>query len=230
MMKRKHYLLFTLIVFVLVSESKAQSIGIIGGMNLTETYYPHDQDLQDNTIAMAGFHFGVTAEYPVFGVFSVEPGILLRTKRYHVDQSAMIWNERVDFKATTDLSYLESTLLLKAVLPGSSVRVYAQTGPYVGCGLSGKSKIEMIIQDMIIQGSEGIRFGSDPESDDLKRFDFGIQFGMGMAIEAMQFGVAYGLGLSNLAADPRSGNILHHRTFNISFTYYIPWKNQSADR
>jgi hypothetical protein len=47
---------------------------------------------------------------------------------------------------------------------------------------------------------ETINFGTEP--DQMKRLDYGANFGAGIEIGAVQIGANYGLGLANISNDP----------------------------
>ena len=118
--------------------------------------------------------------------------------------------------------------MLKATFPDKSVGFYALAGPYLGFGLSGTSQNEFIVQFMILQSEESIHFGSDPDSDDLRRLDFGLTLGTGVQLESFRFEFTYGLGLSNLTVDPSRGSMQHSRCFAVSVAYGFPLKKQST--
>jgi hypothetical protein len=66
------------------------------------------------------------------------------------------------------------------------------TGSYFAAGIAGKYEVN---------GNSGkIDFGSSA-SDDLKPFDFGLNFGIGFQIKNLQITSQYSLGLSDLNPD-----------------------------
>jgi hypothetical protein len=74
---------------------------------------------------------------------------------------------------------------------GENIGGFVEGGPYVGYFISGKNKFEDISEDI------------DFDSEDLKRLDFGVQFGaglkLGLASNDIFLDVRYVLGLANLA-------------------------------
>ena len=93
----------------------------------------------------------------------------------------------VDFS----VNYVEIPLNLAYKYDLGVVKLFGQAGPYAGVGVSAKMK----------SGSEEetFDFGSDP--DQLKRIDYGVNFGAGVEIKKLIIGVNYGLGLANMSND-----------------------------
>ena len=69
------------------------------------------------------------------------------------------------------------------------VKIYFNFGPYIGFALSGK--IESSFGGTTEE--EDIDWGSDPDNDMLKRFDFGGLAGAGVEIKSIQFMISYGI-------------------------------------
>ncbi|MGE4585757.1 MAG: outer membrane beta-barrel protein, partial [Mangrovibacterium sp.] len=88
---------------------------------------------------------------------------------------------------------------------------YAQTGPYIGIGLSAKAKSG---------GTEvDIDFGDGDE--EIKRMDLGLNFGAGVEFNMLQLGINYGLGLTDLenASEAKYKN----RVFSITASYFLDY-------
>lgn len=200
-------LFVVVIALAITTESFAQGFGIKAGLNLSNMLSEDDEfvysDYYDNK---AGFHLGVTAEFPVSEMFSFETGLLFTQKGLKITN---IWGMKVD--VSLNLNYLEVPLLGKVTYDLGGASIYGQLGPYVGFGLSGKWKSE--------DEEEDVEWGSDEMKDDFKRLDFGLNIGAGAQISNITIGATYGLGLANISPDDYRGYRENHRVIAISIGY-----------
>ena len=67
--------------------------------------------------------------------------------------------------------------------------------------------------------SEDIKWGNNPDTDHLKRLDFGVGFGAGVIFGNMTAGISYNLGLANISSDTSDGMTLKNKVFQISIGY-----------
>ena len=101
----------------------------------------------------------------------------------------------------------------KASYDIGSFKIYGAFGPYIGVALSGKYKTSD-------SPDYTLKWGSSSE-DDLKRVDFGLVFGAGVEINAIQIGIAYNLGLMNISATTDGGSKINNRVLGISAGYWF---------
>ena len=73
------------------------------------------------------------------------------------------------------------------------IKPYVEAGPYVGFGLYGRSWLTLGNDDE----SDEINWGSEP--GELKRLDFGLNFGAGVELGRVILGASYGLGLADIS-------------------------------
>lgn len=139
------------------------------------------------------FHFGAVVEIPVSDMFSVQPELLYSGQGAKDDSS----------DDELKLDYLNIPVMAKFyVAEGFSLEV----GPQVGFLLSAKEEF-------------------DGESEDIKDFvkeiDFGVNFGVGYAMETgLNFGARYNLGLSDINDYGESFNdSIKNGVFQISIGY-----------
>jgi len=104
-----------------------------------------------------------------------------------------------------NLLFLDVPVLLKVGPSVGPAKLFVAAGPYVGFGLTGKIKAEADGEEE----SEDIEWGSDPETDMLKRLDFGAKFGLGAEVMNFTFGAYYSLVL--LIYHPIQNLVQKHR-------------------
>ena len=201
----------------------AQKLGIKAGLNFSnmlekdnaETY---SEDYKSRT----GIHLGAVAEIPVTEMFSFEPGLLLSAKGYKVKESGTEDGETYDISQKVNTLYLDVPLSLKANFTLGKIKAYGLMGPYFGLGLSGKFTDEYTYDGETEKVEFDINWGSDSEKDDLKRLDFGWNVGAGVTFNSLQAGLAYGIGLANLAPGSEGSYRVKNRVFSLTVGYYLP--------
>ncbi len=220
-MKNLIKLLCVVVLFTMATRTTAQKFAVKGGLNLSKMLIKDDDDTYSDNFKMnPGFHLGVTAEFPINDMISFEPGLLLSTKGYKAKESGTGY----EYKETTNLFYFEVPLNAKATFDVGGTKVYGIFGPYLGLGLSGKSKTKYTEDGDSGTDTYTIKWGSDADNDDLKRFDLGLNVGAGVEIKSMLVGINYGLGLANISSYTDGGNKAKNRVLAISFGYKLGGK------
>jgi len=193
----------------------AQNFGLKGGLNLSNMLMKDDDDTYSDDLKMKpGFHVGATAEFPLSEIFSFETGLLLSTKGFKMSES----EEEISMEVKMNLLYLDIPLTAKTTYDLGGPKIYGVFGPYVGMGLSGKSKIEVTYDGETETEEEDIEWGSDKEKD-LKRLDFGLTMGAGVEIKSFQIGLTYNLGLANISPDTDGGLKINNRVLALTVGY-----------
>src|SRR5690606_2186834 len=123
-----------------------------------------------------GFHVGASVEIPINEMISFETGLLLNTKGYNIRRQ----DETLKIKGRFNLLYIDIPITGKASFDVGKSRYFVSVGPYIGIGLIGNSRIEFSFEDETEIMEEEFEWGYDKESDDLKRFDYGLLIGAGM--------------------------------------------------
>jgi len=204
-----------IIVFALgmASTSFAQTFALRGGLNLANMKLEAEGEESPDTEMSPGFHVGGIVEIPLSEVFAIETGLLLSTKGLKQEETDPNFGTS-KFVITT--YNLDIPITAKAyVNAGSEIKIYFNLGTYLGYGLSGKFKEEY----NGTTDEDDIEMGSDPETDDMKRFDFGLLGGAGIEFKSFQLGAAYSLGLADLFTDPDFGLKMYNRVLAISVGY-----------
>lgn len=205
------------LVSLFIYQANAQNIAIKGGLNLAKMLQKDDKNTYSDDQSMKlGFHVGATADFPINDFLSFEPGLFLTTKGFKDESDVM--GAKTSIK--TSLYYLDVPLTLKASHDLGDLKIYGAAGPYVGFGLSGKTKSTVEFMGKEESGTEDIKWGSG-DDDDLKRLDFGLTIGAGVEISAFIVGLSYDLGLANISPYQDNGTKIKNRVLKLSVGYKL---------
>lgn len=221
-MKNLLKLLIVVMALSLAGETYAQSIAVKAGLNLSNMLMKDDDDTySDDYKMLPGFHLGATAELPITDLFSFEGGLFLSTKGFKISEEETYEGETMKVEGTQTLYYLDIPLTGKATFDLGSAKIYGVFGPYIGMGLSGKSKLEAEFMGETVDEEADIEWGSDEEESDLKRLDYGLTMGAGVEFNSIQVGLTYGLGLANISPYTEGGAKISNKVIGISVGYRI---------
>lgn len=222
-MKKSLFAAMAIFALFLSNQSFAQTFGIKGGLTASKFHFEwNDESVNVNTGMkyLPGFHIGPTMEINLNKRLVFETALLFNQKGYkQVIFDGLELQEDFGFSVSfkSRLYYLQIPLNLKATANIGALKVFASAGPYVSGGLFGYHKAEVSGPEEpfyeIDEGSNKVKWGEDA----LKRFDAGINAGIGLEFKAMQLGIAYDHGLSNLTNSESS--ITSNRSFRLSFGY-----------
>lgn len=194
----KSKLVFLLLLGLLVQNVNAQKFGIKGGLNLASMSF--SEDMGTSVKSMLGFHIGPVAEIEIQESLFFNTGVLYSMKGAKMDYGSE--------DASTILNYLEIPLNVAYKFSvGDKSDLFVQAGPYVGYALSGKSKF----------GDESSSI--DFKEDGIKRIDFGLGVGLGIALGPIVPSISYQLGLSNLNDDSEDNMTVKNKVLQISVAY-----------
>lgn len=197
----------------------AQKFGIRAGGNAS-TMLMKDNDNNYTSTPIPGFHVGVFYNYELKNTLSFQPEIHFTTKgtanKYSYDSGFL---GMVDSKVELTTYYLDIPLNVKSTFDFFKNKMYVTLGPIIGIGLAGKYKSSMTLLGETTTDSGDIKFGSNADSDDMKRLDVGIGAGVGYQLSNAQFGIIYNYGLMNIAANTSNGSIFNNRSLNVTIAY-----------
>jgi hypothetical protein len=160
------------------------------GLNFSElpnkTKYIIDQQFY------SGYHAGVIAEFKLFDHLFLQPGVLISNKgsKYIVgNHSGGSTTGFSNFQFSS--FYADIPVNLVYNFNKHSYKLFLIAGPQIGYGFTGK-------WTATYETSSNVHFGSGPE-DDLKPFDYGINFGGGIEKDRFQISASYYQGLRTLS-------------------------------
>jgi len=164
-----------IVAFTLVAVGAAQAgpatFGLKGGLSLAKITGDNTDDLKTRT----GFLVGGFAALPMGESMSIQPEV------YYAQKGAKFDDAGTEVKVKLD--YIDIPVLFKYTVAGESARPYFLVGPSIGFLTSAK-------------------FSAEGQSADVKDFvtstDFGLVFGLGVAMQQFLIEARYDLGLTNL--------------------------------
>lgn len=190
-----------------------------GGLNLSTMSIKDDNGTgSGDTKSKIGFHFGITAEYPISKLVAFETGIFISSKGAKSHNINTYTGDLYESNSTLNLLYLEIPLTAKTYFNVGQAKIFGALGPYIGLGLSGKFKDESVINGETKSFEHNISWGSN-RADDYKRLDYGLTTGAGIEISSILIGLSYNLGLANISTRPDNGLKIKNRVFGVSVGY-----------
>ena len=210
--------LITVLIVATTITAHAQTFGLRGGMNLSNMLMKYNDEVWSEDFKMnPGYHVGLAVDVPIDKWLSFESGLLISTKGYKYSE------EGDGYKVENKLNmlYLNIPLTPKATINTGKVKLYAVAGPYLSIGLGGKWKSTNTYNGNTETDSEKISWGSDGENDDFKRLDFGLTMGGGVLINALQIGVTYDLGISNILPEAPDNSKIKNRVLGVTCAYWF---------
>ena len=172
-----------------VSAQAQFNIGIRTGLNAIGVHGDAVPvfDESSSVESKSGFQIGVIGEYSVSEKFVIQPGLLFATQGF-INSGTL---NNVDIEIDWSLNYLQIPVNAMYKFGSGKIKFFPQAGPYLGYAFGGKLKGESKDGNSY---DEKIKFGSN----EMKRLDFGIGFGLGLQISAVQFGLGYQFGVMNI--------------------------------
>jgi hypothetical protein len=176
--------------------------GIKGGVNLTNLYV---DDVEDENMKV-GVNVGVFAKLPVAKGFSIQPELLYTSKGSKLRYNNIFGDGEYRF----NLNYVELPVLAVFNL-GKNFNIHA--GPYAALLTSANIK-------RLDNESGEIDDIADLDTDNFKRFDYGLVGGVGFDIQNFTIGARYNYGLNEIGDGGVAGEATKNSK-NSAFTFYI---------
>jgi hypothetical protein len=192
-MKKKLFILTMILASATIVLAQKPAMGIHAGATLAN-YKAEALGINLDADSKVGFMVGVMADFKVSKNFSFQPALnyLQKGGILNVDEG-----DAGSTKTTLNLDYLELPLNFLYNVPSKSGNFFIGAGPSFSCGISGKYKAESGGETM----EEDVNFGTG-EEDDLKPFDFGLNFLTGYQFkQGFVVSVNYTPGMTNLSND-----------------------------
>lgn len=186
-----------------VSKGQESGFGIRAGLNLSNLRGDFKDAVDGSDVKMkAGFHVGVIYDWGISESFYIQPGLYYNMKGVKAEDK-----EESSYKSTYNLSYLEVPVLASyRIALSDRAKWQINAGPYFAVGVGGKLKYEGDGEEEKMDAFGKTEYNEDGEGEDkgdLKRFDFGLSFGIGVSINQFYVGLKYDLGLSNIGEKDR---------------------------
>lgn len=176
------------------------TIGIKGGLNLTNLYV---DDVQDENMK-AGFHLGLFAKLPVVKGLAIQPEILYSVKGSTIN-FGILNNNQYRF----NLNYVEMPLL--AII---------NVTPHFN--LHGGGYVSYLAQANIKKESDGPNDQiADLDENDFNRMDYGLVGGLGIEAQNVSIGARYNYGLKEIGKSGNFSNLLLGNGKNSAISIYI---------
>lgn len=125
----------------------------------------------DDAKALPGFQLGVGMDYGFSESWSLQSGLLISSKGYKYDAKDVH-----DYSYKSRPIYLDIPILAAYKFDISdNMKFVINAGPYLAFGLGGKCKYDEGGDYKLFKGEEG-------DDAEMKRFDLGIQYGVGLEL------------------------------------------------
>lgn len=185
------------------TESTLQpKIGIKGGINLSNLYV---DDVKDENMKV-GLNLGMFAKFPITKGFSIQPEVLYSSKGAKLTYDNLLGSGEYRF----NLNYVEVPILAVFNL---SKNINIQAGGYAAYLTSANIK-------RLKSGSSEADEVADLNTDNFKRFDYGLAGGFGFDIQNFTIGARYNYGLNEIGDGGIAGEATKNSK-NSAFTFYI---------
>lgn len=211
--------LFLGLIILMGSSLTAQSFAIKGGLNMANI----STELNDangifssNTDPRTTFNLGVTADFPLGNVLSIESGLIFQNRGYVWEYNETILGQTAAIKSTNKVAYVDIPLTLKASLNVGSASAYVFGGGYAGLGVFAERERETTLGSSTNKNSEDIEFGED---GGLKRLDYGTLVGVGVQLHSLFIETSYSYGLANIYDTDSDDNAVNNRLLSLSLGY-----------
>lgn len=193
-------------------QTNAQTFGVKIGLDFANMSRKDNNMTYSNSYKMnPGMFFGGIVDYPLDNMLSLESGLIFEKKGMKYDEVLLGRN----VKETTNLYYIDIPITLKATKDfGAGVKLFGTAGPYFDYGLKGK--VEYV--GPTVTYDKTISWGNSG-SDDLRRFDCGLTFGLGLDISSILVGLSYDVGLANISANQSNGMSAKNDVLKFSVGY-----------
>ncbi len=184
------------------------------GLTISSVGYSEDvTDVSPRTSTQVGLAF----DLGINSGFSIQPELLYIQKgdKRTTKMGAVTQTEYLH------INYLEIPVLAKMKFGNDNTEFYITAGPSLGIGMN--ADIRTVISSSLIPSAsttDKIQLGT--ENDALfKRFDLGLQLGVGVVLYGVTFDVRYGNSIVNIFNDPDNdlGVQAYNRTLGISVGY-----------
>ena len=171
-------------------------------------------DVKDNDYKV-GFSAGVYGHFPITDQFAVQPEVnFTRIGGKFKDDVTEVGNTTIKDKNKTTLDYIQVPIMFK-YYPGAS-RFNIEAGPQFGYNVYASNKQETSVY---ANGTVNTISGKTDIKDNVKDFDFGVNFGLGYNVtDNINVGARYYMGLTKVGENTDNGTTAANDIKNHSFS------------
>ena len=221
----KKVVITSFIIACVFSNAIAQKVYVQGGANLANITKDQNGNT-DKYKSLVSFNTGIMGSFGLSDILDIETGLLFTGKGSKAETNFA----NGDFvKSSFNPLYLEVPLNLLVKFPiDKQNNLFVHAGPYVAMGVAGKSKFSSKLGLLQSNSESNIQFNNDnpttSQQEDasyskIKRFDYGINFGGGIALKSIILKANYGLGLAKINSTETNNNADQknkYRTLSLS--------------
>jgi|WetSurSiteA1Bulk_404760.scaffolds.fasta_scaffold03225_4 hypothetical protein len=220
-MNKTYLLLVCLLSLVCEDGLHGQSFGIRAGINFPGMLdKDEDEVYSDNNKIILRIHAGGVYDYAITRELSVEASLLMSVKGV---KNVEVWDD-IKYIKKLNLLYLDIPVTARYTLDLDNFKLYALFGPYLAFGLSGKYKYTEEQSGGQDTRQDRVKWGNDPDEDDLRIADGGFHFGAGTMFGNIQAGLFYELGVFNISSNTEYNKKIKNRTLGLTAVYYFKSK------
>lgn len=192
-------------------KTTSAQFGIKSSVNMSSF---NGKNVNDNDYKV-GFSAGLYGHFPLTERFAVQPEVnFARIGGKLKDEVTEVGNTTVKTKNKTTLDYIQVPIMFK-YYPGAS-RFNVEAGPQFGFNMyaSNKQQTSTYANNTVYttEGKQDIK-------DDIKNFDFGVNFGLGYNVtDNINVGARYYMGLTKITENVNNGTATGADVKNHSFS------------
>ena len=210
---KKYFLTVIVVVVLTANYTQAQiTFGVHTGLNLSTMSSKLEgkkSEVSDHIKYKSSFQIGVIGEKTINEKFAGQLCVLFNTQGWEFNIKEQ------DHKSATNLNYIQIRVNPMYKFDIDKLVLFFQVAPYIGYALSGKSKIETIIDGITDKYDRKIEFGN--EFGKMKIWDFGIGLGTGVQFDNIQIGLCYNRGFANLSNTEKVSEKINGFALTISY-------------
>ncbi|WP_291122073.1 porin family protein [Empedobacter sp. UBA7620] len=192
-------------------KTTSSQFGIKSSVNMSSF---NGDDVKDNDYKV-GFSAGVYGHFPLTDRFAVQPEVnFTRIGGKYKDEVMEVGNTTVKSKNKTTLDYIQVPIMFK-YYPAAS-RFNIEAGPQFGFNMyaSNKQSTSTYANNTVYTTEQKFDV-----KDDVKNFDFGVNFGLGYNVtDNINVGARYYMGLTRLTENTNNGTAIGADVKNHSFS------------
>ncbi len=188
------------------------------GLTISSVGYSEDvKDVSLRTSTQVGLAF----DLGINSGFSIQPELLYIQKGDKRTKQTKIGTITSTTTEYLHINYLEIPVLAKMKFGNDNTEFYITAGPSLGIGMS--ADIRTVTSSSLIPSksdTDKVKLGTDDDAL-FKRFDLGLQLGIGVVLRGFTFDVRYGNSIVNIFNDPDNDLDFkaYNRTLGISVGY-----------